>query len=161
MAVGNIKHYQNIGMAGSRIHKVASGTAASIASGDIVTKALGNAFVVLPADNIPTVASDYVVGIAASASTETAAAAGYVEVVDDRPGMVYAISPTTAASWDTQSEYDALVGDRVRLAKTSGVWTINGTDASGNGCVIELLRDINTLPGKVLFSIRMAASYLA
>ena len=76
------------------------------------------------------------------------------------PGVTYLIAPKVAATWDTQAEYDALVGARVLLDLTAGAYTILAADGATNGCVVEPL-DISKYPGKVAFSIRNGVSYLA
>lgn len=148
------------GAVGSRQYQVASGTTASIKAGEPVVRTLGSQYVVLAADGIPVVATDFMVGIAATDSTETTTAAGTVQVTPLVPGQVFLCAPKTAASWDTQSEYNALVGDRVVFDLTAGVFTIDATDGATNGLVVEDL-DISKTPGKVAFSIRAGASYLA
>jgi hypothetical protein len=60
-----------------------------------------------------------------------------------------------------QSEYNALVGDRVLLSTTAGgVQTLLASDSATSGLVIEPL-DLSKYPGKIAFSIRAGASYLA
>lgn len=112
------------------------------------------------ATNKPVVATDYLAGIAATTSTNTAAAAGEVWVYPLVPGVVYLMKPNAAASFDTQAEYDALVGDRVLIDLTSSSYTILATDGATSGCVIENL-DVAKYPGKVAFSFRNGVSYLA
>lgn len=148
------------GNTGTIKYVVASGTAASIKAGEPVLKALGAAVVTAMATNKPVVATDYLAGIAASTSTETATAAGTVEVYRLAPGVVYLIDPKVAATFDTQAEYDALVGARVLLDLTSTKWTILAADGATYGCVIMPL-DIAKHPGKVAFSFRAGCSYLA
>lgn len=60
----------------------------------------------------------------------------------------------------TQAEYDALVGARVLIDLTAGSYTLLASDSANNGCVVEPL-DISLFPGKVAFSIRAGANYLA
>ena len=60
----------------------------------------------------------------------------------------------------TQATYDALVGYRVLLDLTGSTYTILVSDNADNGCVIEPL-DVFKYPGKVAFSVREAANYLA
>ena len=60
----------------------------------------------------------------------------------------------------TQSEYDALVGARVLLDLTAGVYTILATDGANNGCVVMPL-DISKYPNKVAFTFRAGCNYLA
>lgn len=163
MALGDITFYDEgaFGYPGDVSYRVTSGTTASINAGEPVAKPLGSAFVTTTTGAVPIIASDYFAGIAATTSNETSTAVGIVSVTKMLPGVTYLIAPTTAASFDTQSEYDALVGDRVLLDKTAaGVYTIAATDGASNGCVIEPL-DISKYPGKVRFSIRNGISYLA
>lgn len=161
MALGDITILKEGAFGGVGSRKFVVGTSATtIKAGEPVAKALGG-FVVTPmATNSPQVGTHYIVGIAATTSTNTASAEGTVEVWPDVPGMVYLIAPNVAASFDTQSEYDALVGDRVLIDLTSSSYTILATDAAGNGCVIEPL-DVAKYPGKVAFSFRRGANYLA
>lgn len=143
--------------------RVASGTTASINAGEPVAKALGNSsgnVVSSLATNKPVVGTDFLAGVATTTSTETASAAGTVSVQPLDPRTVYLISPNNSALWDTQAEYNALVGARVLLDKTSGAYTILASDSANNGCVVEPL-DISLYPGKVAFSFRSALFYKA
>lgn len=166
MALGNITILREgaFGNQGSRVQAVASGAVGSIKAGELVRKALGAAAVVAwgATDALkPVVATDYLAGLAASTSTDTVGAAGTVEIIPIAPGTVYLASPTDSTLWDTQSEYDALVGDRVLLDSSgAGVQTVLSTDGSTYGLVIEPL-DIAKYPGKVAFSLRNGLSYLA
>jgi len=128
--------------------------------GDIIGGSLGDVAGSLMATNKPVVATDYILGIAATASTNTASTAGYVEVVPVDSSDVWLISPNVAATWDTQAEYDALVGKRVLIDLTSLKYTILAADGATNGCVIQPL-DISKYPGKVAFSFRAGVSFLA
>lgn len=150
------------GTIGSRRFAVASGTTSSIKAGELVLKALGAAAVtVWTAGSAakPVVATDFVAGLSASTSTETTTAAGTVDVFPIVPGVVYLGNPNVAATWDTQAEYDALVGDRVLLdCSAGGVQTILASDSATSGLVIEPL-DIAKYPGKVAFSLRAGTAY--
>lgn len=160
MALGDITILDQSVMAGvgARKFQVAA-SATLINAGEPVTKALGG-FVVTPmATNKPVVATDFLAGIAATTSTNTAGAAGEVWVNPLVPGVIYLIAPNSAAAFDTQAEYDLLVGDRVLLDLTTGVYTILATDGATSGCVIEQL-EVAKYPGKVAFSIRNGVSYL-
>lgn len=164
MALGDIQIYSDgaFGYPGDDEFAVAA-SATTIKAGEPVVKALGNSSgsVVAPAStNAPQVGTDYMAGIAATTSTNTASVAGTVKVTKLVPGMTYLIAPKVAATWNTQAEYDALVGARVLLDLTAGVYTILATDGAGNGCVVEPL-DVSKFPGKVRFSIRAGANYLA
>jgi hypothetical protein len=138
---------------------VAAG-ATTINPGEPVVRALGAATVTAMATNKPVVGTDYVVGLAQSTSTQTASVAGYVDVYQLEPGVTYLITPNSSTAFDTQSEYDALVGDRVLIDLTTGEYTILASDSANNGCVIEWI-DITRYPGKVAFSFRQGLSDLS
>lgn len=135
-------------------------SATIIYPGDPVVVTLGSPAVTLMATNKPVVATDYLVGIAVSVSTNTATAAGTVQVVPIDSGDELLISPKVAASFDTQAEYDALVGARVLLDLTAGKYTILAADGATYGCVIKPL-NIKEYPNKVAFSFRAGCSYLS
>ncbi len=100
------------------------------------------------------------VGIAATTSTQTSTANGKVSVVQIIPGMTYLIKPVTAASWDTQAEYDLLVGSRVTIDLTAGTYTVNATNAYINGCVVMPL-EVAKYPGRVAIQFRPPSFYQA
>lgn len=162
MAINDITIYDEgaFGYPGDVEYAVASGAAASINTGEPVTKALGDFVVSAMTTNKPVVATDFLAGVAASTSTDTVAAAGTVKVMKLVPGMSFLIAPKVAATWDTQAEYDALVGDRVLIDLTTGSYTILASDGATSGCVILPL-DIQKYPGKVRFAFRNAVNYLA
>lgn len=162
MALGDITIYSEgaYGYPGDEQYNVASGTTSSILAGTPVTKALGGAVVSAMTTNKPVVGTDYLAGIASTTSSETTTAAGVVRVTKMIPGLTYLAAPKVAATWDTQAEYDALVGARVLLDLTGGIYTILAADGATNGCVVETL-DIAKVKGKVRFSIRNGVSYLA
>lgn len=145
---------------------MAAGT--TIYAGDPVQQALGAAVVFPAITSTPVVGTDYYVGVAQTTSTNTTTAAGTVTVTPLSSAQTWLIAPATAASWDTQSEYDALVGDRVLLQNsvsvtatpTSGTYTILASDSANNGCVVQTL-DVFKTPGKVAFAFRNGANYLA
>lgn len=144
---------------GARTYNVGAG-AGTINAGEPVARTLGGIVVTPCATNAGQVGTDYIVGIAATASTNTASAAGTVNVYPLTSGTTYLISPKVAATWDTQAEYDALVGKRVLLDNTSSTYTILASDSSGNGLVVMPL-DIAKYPGKVAFAFRAALSDVA
>jgi hypothetical protein len=117
-------------------------------------------------DASPTSTLKYVVGIAENQSTQTTTAAGYVDVFPAIPGVEYLISPTTAATYgltagsENQTTYNALVGSRVTLQLSGGAYTINATDGTNNGCVVENA-DMFKTSGKVAFSFRQGYTYFA
>ena len=160
MAKGDILVHKNtaFGEPGSKICNVAAG-ATAINVGEPVLRALGAGVVTAMATNKPVVATDYLEGIAASNSTQTASVAGTVEVIPLIPGTIYKMKPKVAATWDTQAEYDALVGYRVLIDLTAGSYTILAADGATSGCVIEPL-DVAKNPGYVAFSFRNGVSPL-
>ncbi len=160
MASGDIVLLNQSLATGGKRYNVASGTTASINPGEPVTRALGGIVVSAMATNKPVVATDFLAGIALTTSNETASAAGYVMVQDLLPGQVWLISPKVAATWDTQSEYDALVGKRVLIDLTTGSYTLLAADGATSGCVVEWL-DVSKHPGKVAFSFRDGVRPLA
>ncbi len=159
MAKGDIQPFETSGnkFPGALKFAVASGTTASISAGEPVQKAAGVAYVALAATNFPTTTLRHV-GVAASASTETASAVGTVDVIPSTPGTLWLISPNAPTSWDTQAEYNALVGARVLIDLTTGTFTILASDSAGNGCVVEYL-DISKTPAKVCFSFSPLSYY--
>lgn len=161
MATGDITILEqaSTGGRGSRSYNVAAG-ATTINPGEPVARSLGAATVTAAATNTPVVATDFFVGIAMTTSTQTASAAGTVEVFPINSGTTYLIAPKVAATWDTQAEYDALVGDRVLLDLTTGSYTILASDGATSGCVIQPL-DIAKYPGKVAFAFRAGVSDLS
>lgn len=160
MAVNDILFQSEISpQYGARPMNVGAG-ATAILSGEPVANALGGTTVTQAITNSPVVATDFWAGIAMSASTQTAGAAGTVQVVPLIPGQKFLITPKAPTSWDTQAEYDALVGKRVLIDLTAGVFTILASDGATNGLVI-LPMLITDNPGKVLFAIRNAVNYLS
>lgn len=136
---------------------VASGTTASIKAGEPVQKLAGTAYVTLAATNFPTTTLRHV-GIATSASNETTTADGTVKVMLSTPDTVFIGTPDVAATWNTQAKYNALVGTRVLIKLTTGVFTVLAADSAGNGCVVEYL-DIAKYPAKVAFSFSPLSYY--
>lgn len=159
MASGDITLLHGKGEA-DREFDVAAGAAASINPGEPVLKALGAQYVSAMATNKPVVGTDYLAGISSGTSTDTAAADGKVNVIRLEPDQTWLIAPKVPASFDTQAEYDALVGDRVLIDLTAGSYTILATDGATYGCVIEPLNIVDH-PNQVAFSFRNGVSYLA
>lgn len=147
------------GYPGSKRVNVAA-SATLIYPGDLVACAPGTTVGSLMATNKPVVATDYLLGVASTTSTNTASAAGYVEAVPVSSSDVWLISPNDATAFDTQAEYDALVGKRVLIDLTSSKYTILAADGATYGCVIQPL-DITRYPGKVAFSFRAGVNTLA
>lgn len=110
----------------------------------------------------PLLGTDFVVGISQNQSTDTTTVNGVVDIYTDifTPDKSFLIAPKTAATWNTQDKYNALIGSRVTIDKTTGAYTLNATDASGNGCVVLPL-DIAKWPGKVRIMFRSSGSWFA
>ncbi len=162
MSLGDFQVFESgaFGDIGTHTYLVASGTTASIKPGEPVVRTLGSQYVALAATNSPVVGTQYVVGVAGTQSTETSTAEGKVQVTPLVPGVIYLGNPKVAATWNTQTKYDALVGARVLWDLTSSAFTILASDGATNGLVVEEI-NIAEVPNKVAFSIRSGASYLA
>lgn len=166
MALGDITFLGGRAGFGGRLYNVALGT--PIYAGDPVQMDLGGISVYPAVTNFPTVGTSYIVGIAETSSTNTTTAAGTVTVTSISIADTLLVSPDVAATWDTQAEYDALVGKRVLLKNgvtvgatpTSGTYTLLASDSTNNGCVVQTL-NVFVTPGKVAFAIRAAANVLA
>lgn len=123
---------------------VGSGTAQSINAGEPTiganaTAASWTGAVKIAADADPTTASGHrFTGIAKSDSSDTVAAAGFVDVWLPIPSTIYAGKAKTAANADTQAEIDALKFKRVVLDLTGTTWSVDtaAADALANGVVI-------------------------
>lgn len=179
MALGDITIYSKDngnGYPGDINYVVGTATTVpTILSGEPVAKALGTGLVTALASAKPLIGTDYLVGIASSTSTESTSGnvQGSVSVTPVDEPMTYLISTLATSTYfgnpaTSQATYDGMVGSRVTFARTGGVgasqlggtYTINATDSSNNGLVVESL-DITKFPGKVRFSIRSASSYRA
>ncbi len=158
MSRGDIQIYDEaaFGYPGDYEYGVALGAAVSIKAGEPVSTPLGASAVALLATNKPVVATDFAT-IAATDSTDTVTANGTVRLLKLTPGISFLISPKVAATFNTQLKYDDLVGDRVLLDLTAGVWTILASDSATSGCVIMPL-NIAKYPGKVRFAFRNGVS---
>lgn len=111
---------------------------AILAGEPVKLKAAGSPYVIPLADADMTAGTDTLfIGIAASDSTQTASADGKVQVYVYSPTVTYEIKAKSAAAADTQSEIDALCGDRKNIDLTSSSYTIDTTDAdSANNCMV-------------------------
>ncbi len=145
---------------GSMKFAVQAGAVKTILAGNPVQKAAGAAYVLPAATNFPTTTLR-VVGVAASNSTDTAAADGTVDVIPAQQGQIWLATADTAATWNTQAKYNALIGSRVLLsftaANTPG-YTILASDSASQGCIVEYL-DISRYPGQVAFSWSIVCDY--
>ena len=139
MALGDIKIHDMGGLSvlPSRTYQVAA-SATLIQPGEPVRveTAAGTATVIKFVDGDPTTSTLQVVGVAASVSTNTAAAAGTVEVYLPMPGQVtWKAKAKTASTADTQSEIDAKANDCIVLDLTSNDFTVDfaAVHANTNG----------------------------
>lgn len=166
MAQGDISVYENAAATkttGALKYFVAAnsvgadGTVSRIKAGEPVMKRAGATCVLAAITNFPT-STLRVVGVASSTSTETASVAGTVDVIPATNGQLFMIAPKVAATWDTQAEYNALIGARVLIDNTSGTYTLLASDSAGNGCIVEYL-DVTRYPGMVAFSFSPLCDY--
>lgn len=164
MALGDLNLYKagaSTGALGSIRHQVvAGGTPPAINAGEPVSKTLGNQYVITNPSSGQAVATNFLAGVSTSTSNETATLDGFVDVMPIDVGTIWLVAPAVAATWNTQAKYNALVGARVLIQKTNGVYTILAADGATSGCVVENM-NIFTYPGMVAFSLRGALSYLA
>ncbi len=123
---------------------VGSGTAVSINAGEPTIGADATAgswtgAVKIAADADPTTASGHrFTGIAKSDSSDTVAAAGYVDVWLPIPNTIYSAKAKSSTAANTQAKIDALKFKRVIFDLTSTAWTVDtaAADALANGVVI-------------------------
>ena len=188
MALGDITIYSKdngFGYPGDVNYVVGTATTVpTILSGEPVTKALGTGLVAALGSGGPLIAGGPgaltpIVGVAATTSTEgtSGTTQGTVSVTPIDASVTYLVSTLATSTYfgayatgtggnPAQAVYDLMVGSRVTFARTGGTgsaqlggtYTINSTDATANGLVIESL-DIAKFPGKVRFSFRNQLSY--
>jgi len=174
MATGDfivLEESSSQGGRGGRLYNVAAGTL--IYAGEPVQiRAVGNVVVEPSLTSTPVVSGTagvegLFVGIATTNSTNTASAAGSVYVIPTNSDITYLGNPDVAATWDTQAEYDALVGKRVLLKNsvtvsatpTSGTYTVLASDSASNGVSVQAM-NILEHPGKVAIAFRKGTSNL-
>lgn len=128
----------------SSVGKVASGTSASIGVGvptfgvDAAAASPWLGTVAVGTDGQGTT-SERFTGIAKGVSTETASAAGQVELWQPFPGIVYNGFAKTSSTADTAAEILALKGKRVVFDLTTGDWTIDAAAADAVAKCVVLL----------------------
>lgn len=166
MATGDIIPFDNSisnKMGGGLKYKVtanstgSNGTVSRINPGEPVTKVAGAAGVLAAATSAPTTTLR-IVGVAATTSNETASVDGTVDCIPATSQDIWLISPKVAATWNTQALYNALVGSRVLIDNTAGLYTMLAVDGASNGCIVEWI-DIARYPGKVAFSFSPLVNY--
>lgn len=124
----------------TRTYQVTSGAAASIKAGEpVVLTTIGtSAFAKAAVDAMPTIGTDYLVGIAASTSTDTVAAVGTVNVYTPLPGVIYRGVAKSATAANTDAKIAALANKRTIFDLTSSTWTLDtaAADASTSGLIL-------------------------
>ena len=168
---------------GATVPQILSGepVAKTLGTGLVSAMASGTGAINWPhtGDALGSANNSYLVGVASSTSNEASSGnvAGSVSVTPIDEPITYLISTLATSNYFGQPssglalqqvQYDSMVGSRVTLARTAGVgsamlggtYTINATDGTGNGCIVEEL-DIAKFPGKVRFSFRSSLSYRA
>lgn len=156
---------------GGRLYNVAAGTPIN-AGEPVQIRAVANVVVEpsltsTPITSVTAGVEGLFVGVATTNSTNTLTAGGSVYVLPVNSGTTYLANPDTAASWDTQAEYDALVGKRVLLKNsvtvsstpTSGTYTLLASDSANNGCSVQAM-NILEHPVKVAIAFRTGTSNL-
>lgn len=159
MAKGDILPFETTynKQGGSLKFAVAAGTTASINAGEPVQKLAGAAYATAAQNNMPTATLRHV-GISASNSTETASADGTVDVIPAVPGSLWLVNPDVLTTWNTQAKYNALVGARVLIKLSAGVYTLLAADGAGNGAIVEYI-EVAKYPGKVCVSLSPLSYY--
>ncbi len=110
---------------------------ASIKSGEPIVRTSGTAAVAAAADGTPVVDTDELVGIAAGDSTDTATAAGTIDVYVFNGGEILEIKAETSTNVDTDAEIAALMNDNLLLDLTGSDYTIDSTAHSAlNGLTV-------------------------
>lgn len=112
-----------------------------LAGEPVKLKSAGSPYVIPLADNEPVIGTTtQMIGIAKSNSTHTAAADGSLEVyMLDEGDIELACKATTAANFDTQSEVNALVGDRVLFDLISSEYTVDENAGDGATSGIQIV----------------------
>lgn len=106
--------------------------ATTLVSGDAATNTNGSTEdVIRVVDNTPTT-GDPLAGVVALDSTDTASAAGVVQLYIPVPGVVYECKAETAANVDTAAEITALVGNSTDLLIDTGTTIVVDEDGATN-----------------------------
>lgn len=138
MATANVRIHR--GSPAVRVWQTEAAATAILAGEPVKLKTAGSPYVIPLADNEPVIGTTtQMVGIAASDSIQTASADGTVSVyMLDEGDIELACKATTATNFDTQSEIDALVGDRVLFDFGSSTYTVdeNAGDSATSGLQI-------------------------
>lgn len=120
----------------------------------------------------PVVGTDYLAGITASSSTETASVDGKVTVTKYGSSETWLVTPSVAATYGVgatpvQATYNALIGSRVLITSSASVagvvtYKILAADSANNGLVVMPLDVVaGGHPGKVRVAFRGGLNFLA
>lgn len=136
--------------------------ATDIKAGEFVKwKSAGSPYVIPLANGDLTIGTDtQIVGLAASDSDHTSSADGTCDVYLPLPGIVYKAKATTSGNFDTQSEIDALVGDRVVMTLSSSTYTIDEDAGDGATNAFYIIGG-DPLTSEVWFTVRLDATFLS
>lgn len=88
-------------------------------------------YVVPLADGEPIIATDIVVGIAASDSNHTASDDGMMQVYQPGFGLVWQCRATTPGNVDTMAELIGIMYDRVTFDLANGIYTVDENEGDG------------------------------
>lgn len=161
MAKGNIKVHKAQGYLNLPTERWQTEAAATaiLAGEPVKLKVAGSPYVIPVADAEPIIGTTTaVIGVAATDSTQTASADGFVMVYPaELPGVIYKAKAKTASTVDTLSELNALCGDNVVLDLTTGVYTVDAAAGDGGTKGIKIVGG-NHLTQEVYFKFRPAAT---
>lgn len=154
-----IKDTGGLNVVPTRVYQVAASATIIYAGEPVKLAAMGDQYAVKCADGEPTTSTIQFLGIAAKDSTNTAAAAGTVEVYDTlaAPGVVFTAKAKTSSTVDTQSEIDALQNNCVVLDLTSSSFTVDAAAAHANANGIQIVGG-DPLLKEVWFKVRPIVS---
>lgn len=138
-----------------------AGSTAFYAGEPVKLKAAGSPYAIVCVDGDLTIGTDTVfIGIAASDSTHTASADGVVRVYMVTATTVLRAKAKTYSTVDTQSEINALCGDRVVLDLTSSTWTIDAAAGDNSANAFYILGG-DPVRGTLDVSCRLDSAYAA
>ncbi len=142
MATGNVWIRSTGGLnAVPTIRYQTEAAAAAINPGELCKlKSAGSPYAIALVDADLTAGTDsQFLGLAATAATHTASVDGFVEIYAPSPSIVYEAKAKTAASVDTQTEIDAMCGDRKIIDVTTSVHTVDEAAADSVANVLTIV----------------------
>lgn len=117
----------------TRTFPVASGGVGTIAAGT-PTK-VGSAGAIVPMVDADGTTSQRFTGIAKNLSTDTASAAGTVDVIMPLPGIIYAGAAKSATAANTAAKINALLYSRLIFDLTGTTWTVDTASDGSTNCL--------------------------